>query len=87
MKLPIKTNAYRRKAFLHDFEGKTSASLQNLTNEIVSDVNSDFKSRFNVTFMSQVAISTKSSNIEKENTARTIKKDTEAKCKQKSVET
>ena len=86
-KLPIKTNAYRRKAFLHDLDGKTSAVLQNVTNEIVSDLNSDFKSRFNVNFMSQVATSTKSSNIEKENTTRTIKKDIEAKCKQKSVET
>ena len=72
---------------MHDFDGKTSAVLQNVTNEIVSDLNSDFKSRFNVNFMSQVATSTKSSNIEKENTARTIKKDIEAKCKHKSVET
>ena len=72
---------------MHDFDGKTSAVLQNVTNEIVSDLNSDFKSRFNVNFMSQAATSTKSSNIEKENTARTIKKDIEAKCKQKSVET
>ena len=43
-KLPIKTNAYRRKAFLHDFDGKKSAVLQDVTNEIVSGLNRDFKS-------------------------------------------
>ena len=85
-KLPIKTNAYRRKAFLHDFNGKKTAVLH-VTNEIVNDLNRDFKSRFNVNFISQVAKSTKPSNIEKENIARAIKKDIEAKWKQKSVET
>ena len=44
-KLHIKTNAYRRKVFLHDFDGKTSAVLQNVTNEIVSDLNSDLIQR------------------------------------------
>ena len=29
-KLPIKTNAYRRKAVLHDFDGKKSAILQDV---------------------------------------------------------
>ena len=86
-KLPIKTSAYRRKAFLHDFNGKKSAVLQNVTNEIVSDLNRDFKWRFNVNFISQVTKSTRPSNIEKKNTARVIKKDIEAKWKKKSAET
>ena len=86
-KLPIRTNTYPRKAFLHDFDGKKSAVLQDVTNEIVSGLNRDFKTRFNVNFTSQVTKSVKSSNIEKENTARAIKKDIEAKWKQKSVET
>ena len=43
-KLPIKTNAYRRKAFLHDFNGKKSAVLHDVTNEIESDLNRDVKS-------------------------------------------
>ena len=86
-KLPIKTNSYRRKAFLYDFNGKKSAALQNVTKEIVSDLNRDFKSRFNLNFISQVTKSTKPGNIDKENTARAIKKDIEAKWKQKSVET
>ena len=72
---------------MHDFDGKKSAVLQDVTNEIVSGLNCDCKSRFNVNFTSQVTTSVKSSNIEKENTARTIKKDIEAKWKQKSVET
>ena len=62
-KLPIKTNPYRRKAFLHDIDGEKSAVLQDVTNETVSDMNRNFKSRFNVNFMSQVTKSTKSSNI------------------------
>ena len=78
---------YQLNAFLHDFDGKKSAVLQDVTNEIVSGLNCDFKSRFNVNFTSQVTKSVKSSNIEKENTARAIKKDIEAKWKQKSVET
>ena len=86
-KLPIKINVYRRKAFLHDFGRKKSTVLQNVTDEIVNDLNGDFKSRFNVNFTSQVTKSAKCSNIEKENTARAIKKDIEAKWKQKSVET
>ena len=53
----------------------------------MSDLIRDFKSRFNVNFMSQVTKSIKPSNIEKENTARAMKKDIEAKWKQKSVET
>ena len=72
---------------MHDFDGKKSAVLQDVTNEIVSGLNRDFKSRFNVNFTSQVTKSVKSSNIENENTARAIKKDIEAKRKQKSVET
>ena len=86
-KLPIKTNAYRKKAFLHDFDGKKSTVLHDVTNEIVSDLNSNFMSRFNINYISQVTKSTKPSNIVKENTARVIKKDIEAKWKQKSVET
>ena len=73
---------------MHDFDGKKSAVLQDVTNEIVSGLNRDFKSRlFNVNFTSQVTKSVKSSNIEKENTARVIKKEIEAKWKQRSVET
>ena len=53
----------------------------------MSGLNRDFKSRFNVNFTSQVTKSVKSSNIENENTARAIKRDIEAKWKQKSVET
>ena len=53
----------------------------------MNDLNRDFKWRFNVNFISQVTISTKPSNMEKENNARAIKKDIEAKWKQKSVET
>ena len=83
-KLPIKTN---RKAFLYYFDGKNSVVLQDVTNEILSDLNCDFKSRFNVNFTSQVTKSAKSSKIEKENTARAITKDIEAKWKQTSVET
>ena len=86
-KLPIKTNAYRRKAFLHDFNGKKSAVLHDVTNEIVSDLNCDFKSRFNFSFISQLTKLTKPNNIEKENTARAIKIDIEAKWKQTSVKT
>ena len=55
-KLPIKTNAYRRKAFLHGFNGKKSAILHDVTNEIESDLNRNFKSRFNVNFISQVSL-------------------------------
>ena len=72
---------------MYDFDGQKSAVLQDVTNEIVSDLNRDFKSRFNVNFTSQVTKSAKSSNIAKENTARTINRDVEAKWKQKSVET
>ena len=72
---------------MHDFHGKKSAVLQNVTNEIVSDLSRDFKSRLKVNFISQVTKSTKPSNIKKENTAKAIKKDIEAKWKQKSVET
>ena len=43
-KLPIKTNAYRRKAFLHDFDGKKSTVLHDVTNESVSDLNRNFMS-------------------------------------------
>ena len=86
-KIPIKIYAYRSKAFLHGFNGKKSAVFHDVTNDIVSDLNRDFKSRFNVNFISQVTKSTKPNNIEKENTARAIKKDNEAKWKQKSVET
>ena len=89
LKLPIKTNTYRRKAFLKHFNGKKSAVLQDATNETVSDLNRDFKSRFNVNFMSQVTKSTKPSDIENENTARAIQKDIEGKWNPflKSVET
>ena len=80
-KLPIKTNAYCRKTFLHDFNGKKSAVLQDVTNETMSGLNRDFKSRFDVDFTSQVTKSAKSSNIEKENTAKAIKKDIETKWK------
>ena len=72
---------------MHNFTGKKSAALQDVTSEIASDLIGDFKSRFNVNFMSQVTKSIKPSNIEKENTARAMKKDIEAKWKQKSVET
>ena len=72
---------------MHNFTGKKSAAPQDVTSEIVSDLIRDFKSRFNVNFMSQVTKSIKPSNIEKENTARAMKKDIEAKWKQKSVET
>ena len=72
---------------MHNFTGKKSAALQDVTGEIVSDLIRDFKLRFNVNFMSQVTKSIKPSNIEKENTARAMKKDIEAKWKQKSVET
>ena len=72
---------------MHNFTGKKSAAFQDVTCEIVSDLIRDFKSRFNVNFMSQVTKSIKPSNIEKENTARAMKKDIEAKWKQKSVET
>ena len=72
---------------MHNFTGKKSAALQDVTSEIVSDLIRDFKSRFNVNFMSQVTKSIKPSNIEKENTAMAMKKDIEAKWKQKSVET
>ena len=72
---------------MHNFTGKKSAALQDVTSEIASDLIRDFKSRFNVNFMSQVTKSIKPSNIEKENTARAMKKDIEAKWKQKSVET
>ena len=66
---------------------KKSAALHDVANEIVSDLNLDFKSRFSVNFISQITKSTKPSNIEKENTPMAIKKDIEAKWKQKSVET
>ena len=59
---------------MHDFDGKKSAVLHDVTNKIVSDLNRDLKSRFNVNLMSQVRKSTKPRNIEKENTARAIKK-------------
>ena len=72
---------------MHNFTGKKSAALQDVTSEIASDLIRDFKSRFNVNFMRQVTKSIKPSNIEKENTARAMKKDIEAKWKQKSVET
>ena len=72
---------------MHNFTGKKSAALQDVTSEIASDLIRDFKSRFNVNFMSQVTKSIKPSNIEKENTAMAMKKDIEAKWKQKSVET
>ena len=51
-KLPIKTNPYRKKAFLRDIDGEKSAVLQDVTNETVSDLNRNFKWRFNVNFMS-----------------------------------
>ena len=72
---------------MHNFTRKKSAALQDVTSEIASDLIRDFKSRFNVNFMRQVTKSIKPSNIEKENTARAMKKDIEAKWKQKSVET
>ena len=72
---------------MYYFDGKNSVVLQDVTSEILSDLNRDFKSRFNVNFTSQVTKSAKSSNIEKENTARAITKDIEAKWKQTSVET
>ena len=72
---------------MHNFTGKKSAAFQDVTSEIVSNLIRDFKSRFNVNFMSQVTKLIKPSNIEKENTARAMKKDIEAKWKQKSVET
>ena len=72
---------------MHNFTRKKSAALQDVTSEIVSDLIHDFKSRFNLNFMIQVTKSIKPSNIEKENTARAMKKDIEAKWKQKSVET
>ena len=89
LKLPIKTNTYRRKAFLKHFNGKKAAVLQDATNETASDLNRDFKSRFNVNFMSQATKSTKPSDIENENTARAIQKDIEGKWNPflKSVET
>ena len=62
-KLPIKTNPYRKKAFLRDIDGEKSAVLQDVTNETVSDLNRNCKLRFNVNFMSQVTKSTKPSNI------------------------
>ena len=81
------TRIVGRSSFFHDFNIKKSAVLQDVTNEIVSDLNRDFKSRFNVNFISQVGKSTKPSKIEKENTAESIKKDIEVKWKKKSVET
>lgn len=74
-KLPIETNSHCRKVFLHDFNRKQSAVLQDVINEIVSDLNRDFKSRFNVNFISKIRKSTKPSNMEKENTTEMIKKD------------
>ena len=73
-KSQIKTNAYCKKAFFYDFDGEESAVLQNTTNEIMGDLNRDFKSRFDVNFISQVTKPTKPSNIEKENFARAFKK-------------
>ena len=86
-KLSIKTNAYRRKAFLHDFLGKSQLFFRMSQMKLWVIWIALFKSRFNVNFISQVTKSTKLSKTEKENTARAIKKDIEAKWKQKSVET
>ena len=80
-KLPIKTNAFCRKTFLHDFNGVP----RNVTNKIVSDSNHNFNSKFNVSFIRLITKSTKPSKIEKENTANLIKKDIEAKWKRLSL--
>ena len=86
-KLPVKKNVCRKKAFLNDFNGRKSATLREVTNQLVTNLNQEFKSEYNTTFVSQIKTTTTLINDEKENTARAIKKDIKSKWKQNSLET